>query len=149
MVQWFGNAESNPLGAHRPGWVDPKDNKHYYRARPLSKRHSAYTNSTSRTTVTDEMIQISGFDLTAADSIPAFILNLIHDSEHYEYAPVDKERPIVEMSAILDSSTVAAEGDSVAEDEPFTFWWQYAKERKKHDGKTRKRTKVNRHEKAQ
>ena len=78
LVQWFGNAESNPLGAHRPGWVDPKDNKHYYRARPLSKRHSAYTNSTSNTTVTDEMIQISGFDLTAADSI----LNLIHDSEH-------------------------------------------------------------------
>ena len=103
LVQWWGNKENNPLGCHRPSWVDPRDNKHYFRTKPILKKHVPYTNDISNTRVTEDMLHISGFKLTEANSIPAIILKFIHMDENYDWflpVPVEKERPIVDLSCL-------------------------------------------------
>ena len=97
-LQWFGNYSNNPLGTHRKGWVDIVKNKHYYRSKRERKSHVEYTSETSRTKVTIDQVPISGFTLSADDTIPSVVRDMIHESGHYEWTlpmKLRKDQPII------------------------------------------------------
>ena len=68
--------DENPLKTHRPGWVDPRDNKHYYSTKKNKKTDIPYTNYTGKTRITDEN----------DDTVPSLLKRLIHDDKTIEWA---------------------------------------------------------------
>lgn len=59
--QWMGNYGNGKLtGVFLPGWVDPRDNKEYYRAKRLYHNHERFTGESTGTYITSSQILMRG-----------------------------------------------------------------------------------------
>ena len=76
--QWMGNyGNGKPTGVFLPGWVDPKDNKEYYKAKRIHPTHHRFTGESTGTYITltqvlmrgDKLIRESGKLTTDALSL--------------------------------------------------------------------------------
>lgn len=77
VVWWYGptgRGENKLTGVWKPGFVDPKDNKRYYRNRKLHNSHPSYTSTLSETHLTVEDILGRPFQLVDGKKIPSSIL---------------------------------------------------------------------------
>ena len=79
----YGNSTCNPHGVFRPGWVDSKDNKHYFQAKPSHRSHRAlalkdFVDSNKST----YNIILAGFELTKNEKIDATTLRALRDNPY-------------------------------------------------------------------
>jgi exodeoxyribonuclease III len=70
LVQLFSNLYGYTFDTYRPGWVDPKDNKCYFRKKPTAPSHKPYTNDVTSRRVSDKDIHPITITLTENDKLP-------------------------------------------------------------------------------
>ena len=83
--QIYGNFNSSMHGVFRPGWVDPKDNRPYFRAKPSHPSHPKYTTTVSHGDITTYSIVLADFDLNTADKLPGSVITALKESEWVQW----------------------------------------------------------------
>jgi hypothetical protein len=75
-VWWYGptGRASNIFGVWKPGFVDPRDNKRYYRKNKIHHSHPSYTSIASETNLSVDDIIGRPFQLVKGKKIPPTIL---------------------------------------------------------------------------
>jgi hypothetical protein len=63
QFQWYGNADSDPRSTFRPCWIQPSENRHYYKIQPLHPRHKHYLGSLDDVVVKATDLTCHGFNL--------------------------------------------------------------------------------------
>jgi len=79
VVQYFGNYGGNIWGKNLPGWVDTKDNLHYF-AKKGRRNSIPYTNRTSGTTIRISDIAYSGIELNGDGSLSSSLLEALREN---------------------------------------------------------------------
>lgn len=87
-VQLYGNYAGRPLKQLQPGWVDSKDNRHYFSSRS-GPRGRPYTNRVCEMNVTGDNIVAWRFDLQSR-LLPPGVLQLLHTSPDVSWHWPDK-----------------------------------------------------------
>jgi hypothetical protein len=81
----YGNSSSIIHGVFRPGWVDPTDNRPYFRTKPSHQSHPPYTTTVSHGDVTTWSVILADFQLNTADKLPANVVAALKDSEYLSW----------------------------------------------------------------
>ena len=83
--QIYGNFNSSMHGVFSPGWIDPKDNRPYFRAKPSHPSHPKYTTTVSHGDITTYSIVLADFDLNTADKLPGSVITALKESEWVQW----------------------------------------------------------------
>jgi transposase InsO family protein len=69
-VQFLSNLYGHTFDTYRPGWIDPKDNKCYFKNKPTAPSHTPWTNDITKRRVSDKEIHPITITLTRDDRLP-------------------------------------------------------------------------------
>jgi hypothetical protein len=73
----YGNTNSDPTKIYRPGWID-KDNRPYFKAKPLHPSHQPYTTEVSHGDVSTYSVILAGFNLDyTTEKLPSNVLTAL------------------------------------------------------------------------
>ena len=73
-IHWYGSDSNNMLSVWAPGFIFQRENKRYYKPKPLHPSHPPYTNTSSETVLYVSDVIGTPFQLDAELRIPTSIL---------------------------------------------------------------------------
>ena len=84
-IQWYGNRNRNASDTSwYPGWIDHRDRKHYYANIRRGTKHTEYTNKTTGTTVTIDMVLIRHLRLNKQNKIPKDMIHVLQTNPDFK-----------------------------------------------------------------
>jgi transposase InsO family protein len=89
QVRWYGTRSGNVLGAWRPGFYQPSDDRRYYSDRRDHFSHLPLTSEVTETILTIDHVIGVGFSLNRRDAIPASILAAVSACEEINWTLPD------------------------------------------------------------
>jgi len=75
----FGNDMNDPCGTYRPGYVDKRDNKHFWTHK--KSKHSRYTSDTRGMDINKQNMICYGFDINKNHRLPSHVYKSINASD--------------------------------------------------------------------
>jgi len=90
ILHWYGNARDDSQGAHKPCFVDQRDNKRLYK-HCTGARYSPWTSATNKTTITVDNILLIDVELTKAGKLSADDMERIKTCPHLDWQESPEE----------------------------------------------------------